>query len=242
VAAAARHDNERRPSQEMYAFADCQDNAMTAARKAPERKAGGVTPARKPAGIAPERDGTAHLGPRLRHYRLMRKLKLKELAELASCSESFLSRIENSQINPSFSTLHRLCKALDIGIANMVAPIEESPCVITRPGERVVVGRGNYRDLENSEAEILVPYADGRLLEGLLVTLEPGGHSNGFVSHRGEEVGYILEGEFELVVDQTTYLLGAGSTFHFRSDIPHSYRNPGERTTRVVWINTPPTF
>lgn len=190
----------------------------------------------------PSREAGISVGVQLRHYRLSRKLKLKELADLAGCSESLLSRIENNQVNPSFTTLHRLCKSLEISVSNMMAATDESHCVISRPGERLVVGRGGLRDPEHSEAEVFIPYRDGRLLEGLLVTLRPGGNSNGFVSHRGEEVGYVLEGEFELTVEDTTHRLGPGCTFFFRSDIPHSYRNPGRKATRVLWINTPPSF
>lgn len=172
----------------------------------------------------------------------MRKLKLKELGDMAGCSESLLSRIENDQVNPSFTTLHRICNALEISISNMMSSVDDSQCIITRPGERVVVGRSTLRDIEHSEAEVFIPYRDGRLLEGLLLTMRPGGNSNGFVAHRGEEVGFILEGEFELTVAEETHLLGAGCTFFFRSDIPHSYRNPGSVNTRVLWINTPPSF
>lgn len=181
-------------------------------------------------------------GLQLRHYRLMRKLKLKELAEMAACSESLLSRIENNQINPSFAMLHRLCKALDTSVASMMAPAAASACHVTRPGERPVVGRSGLRDVEKSEAEVFIPYADGRLLEGVIVTLYPGGNSNGLLSHRGEEVGYVLEGRLELTVAGETHLLDPGCTFFFRSDVAHSYFNPGELTTRVLWVNTPPSF
>jgi transcriptional regulator with XRE-family HTH domain len=211
-------------------------NRSSVARRPPAVK---KPPAKKnPSSV----DEGLHFGLQLRHYRLMRKLKLKELAEMADCSESLLSRIENNQINPSFAMLHRLCKALDTTVASMMAPIDAAVCHVTRPGERPVVGRSSLRDVEKSEAEVFVPYTDGRLLEGVIVILEPGGNSNGVLSHRGEEVGYVLEGQLELTVDTETYLLDPGCTFFFRSDIPHSYLNPGERTTRIVWVNTPPSF
>lgn len=181
-------------------------------------------------------------GLQLRHYRVMRKLKLKDLADLAGCSESLLSRIENNQLNPSLATLHRLCKALDISMANMMTPEEPGKCIVTRPGERLVVGRTSPRNSEKSEAEIFIPYADGRLLEGMVFTLLPGGTSNGRLSHQGEEVGYVLEGEFELSVEGEIHRLGAGCTFYFQSELQHEFRNPGSTITRLIWINTPPTY
>jgi len=36
--------------------------------------------------------------------------------------------------------------------------------------------------------------------------------------------------------------LRAGDSFHFPSEVPHGYRNPGRVRTRVLWVNTPPTF
>jgi mannose-6-phosphate isomerase-like protein (cupin superfamily) len=60
--------------------------------------------------------------------------------------------------------------------------------------------------------------------------------------HEGEEVGYVLSGVLELTVSGVEYLLYDGDSFVYRSEEPHSYRNPGEVTTRVLWVSTPPTF
>jgi quercetin dioxygenase-like cupin family protein len=72
--------------------------------------------------------------------------------------------------------------------------------------------------------------------------VEPGGGSEGAIEHQGEDVGYVLEGEFELIVAGKTYKLQQGDSFFFRSNLPHGYRNPGRKQTRVVWVNTPSTF
>jgi uncharacterized cupin superfamily protein len=81
-----------------------------------------------------------------------------------------------------------------------------------------------------------------QFLYGSIHVVDPGGGSAGAISHHGEEVGYVLEGTFELTVKDRTYLLNAGDSFFFTSDLPHSYRNPGTVQTRVLWINSPPTF
>ncbi len=60
--------------------------------------------------------------------------------------------------------------------------------------------------------------------------------------HEGEEVGYVLEGELQLVVDGMTHAIKQGGSFFFRSDLPHSYGAKGRQNCRVIWINTPPTF
>jgi len=72
--------------------------------------------------------------------------------------------------------------------------------------------------------------------------IEPRANSDEQISHAGEELGYVIEGELELTLDDTLYLLQPGDSFYFPSTVPHSYRNPGKLVTRVLWINTPPTF
>jgi uncharacterized cupin superfamily protein len=78
------------------------------------------------------------------------------------------------------------------------------------------------------------------MLNGYIHVVPPGSGSNGALRHAGEEVGYILTGVIELVVDGEVATLGPGSSFFFQSLLPHSYRNVGTETARILWINTPP--
>jgi uncharacterized cupin superfamily protein len=64
----------------------------------------------------------------------------------------------------------------------------------------------------------------------------------GAMRHEGDEVGYVLEGRLELSIDDKLHALGPGDSFAFPSNLAHTYRNPGTEVTRVIWVNTPPTF
>ena len=72
--------------------------------------------------------------------------------------------------------------------------------------------------------------------------VEPGGASEDLIRHNGQEFGLVLEGELQLIVADETYEIRVGDAFSFDSDRPHGYRNLGKVTTRILWINTPPTF
>ena len=74
--------------------------------------------AQKQPAARPSVDGP-RIGARLKHARLANHMRLKDVAESASCSESMLSKIENERAIPSLTTLHRLCKALKIGRAHV---------------------------------------------------------------------------------------------------------------------------
>ena len=60
------------------------------------------------------------VGARLRHARLLSRMRLKDVAGRARCSESMLSKIENDLAVPSLTTLHRLCKALNLSVSTLL--------------------------------------------------------------------------------------------------------------------------
>jgi transcriptional regulator with XRE-family HTH domain len=190
-----------------------------------------------------EDKASPRIGSQLRRERRIRGLRLKDVADKAGLSQSLISKIENNKTSPSISTLHRVAKALGTSISALFAADESLDQVVQRPQERPIAGKvQSMVEWDGIEAEIIVPYVSGRLLEGFVFIMEPGGHSGGILRHEGEECGYVLEGCLELIVDTETYILNPGDSFFFNSDRPHAYRNPGSVTTRVIWINTPPTY
>ncbi|QIB35575.1 helix-turn-helix domain-containing protein [Ancylobacter pratisalsi] len=185
--------------------------------------------------------GVAAVGPRVRYLRRLHRLRLKDLAAMAGCSESLLSRIENALVVPSLSTLHRLSKALNVNVAALIDPKEEQICTIYGPNNRPRYTRA-AEEGDGSTAEILTPFAEHRQLEGLLLEMPAHGPMCGPFQHAGEEVGYILSGELELHVEGEHYRVQTGYSFFFQSDRIHSYRASGNENCRVIWVNTPPTF
>jgi transcriptional regulator with XRE-family HTH domain len=179
------------------------------------------------------------LGAKVKEARLAANMKLRELAERCGLSESLLSRIENDKTTPSISSLHDVSVALGINLSWFFDEDrhKRSP-VVLRKGERQVI---QYRT-DGSTIESFVPFGGTHLLQGFLLIVEPGGKSVGSLDHAGEEVGYMLGGELELTVNGSVYRLKPGDSFNFRSEEPHSYRNPGRKRALLVWVNTPPTM
>ena len=187
-------------------------------------------------------DDLSAIGSRLRAFRKLQRRRLKDLAAEAGCSESLLSRVENGLVMPSLTTLHRLCKALRVNVAALMESDDAGPCAVYAPGDRPRTSLREAAEGDGSTAETLVPYAEHRRLEALIVSLPAKGLLCGPFVHDGEEVGLVLDGELELLVDGATYRVPTGSSFFLRSDRPHSYRAARGAACRVVWVNTPPTF
>ncbi len=182
------------------------------------------------------------IGLRIRHERRSRKMRLKDLADAAGCSESLLSRVENNIVIPSLTTLHRLCKTLEISVPELLSPPDVSSCVIYRQGQRPSYSNGGPVEGDGSMAEVLAPFKEGRLLEAHVWHVPANRIWCGPYRHVGEEVGYVLDGSLELKVADDTYIVEKGDSFFFNSDLEHSYRSHGEVNCRVLWVNTPPTF
>ena len=182
------------------------------------------------------------IGLRLRHARLGRGLRLRDVAELAGCSESMLSKIENDRAAPSLAVLHRITEALGLTVGEVFSRLHEVGRVVSRPGERPVVAFDPLRSGTGIRMERLIPYGPAHLLQGSIHIVEPGGGSDGMITHDGEEVGYVIEGALELTVGGEVFELTEGCSFVFRSEVPHGYRNTGPVRARVIFINTPPTF
>jgi transcriptional regulator with XRE-family HTH domain len=178
------------------------------------------------------------IGGRLKHARLVKELTLKEVAKAAGCSESLLSKVENGKAYPSLPMLHRIAAALGTNVGALLMAPDEQDSVVSRPEQRtnyVVHGHG-------IRLERVIPYAAAHLLQSNIHWIAPGASLEGDIAHEGEELGYVLEGEIELTVGGRRYLAGEGAAFHFRSELPHSYRNTSSRPARVIWVSTPPTF
>lgn len=182
------------------------------------------------------------IGTRLRHARLTRGYRLKDVGKAAGCSESLVSKIENNRLQPSLHVLHKLCAMLKIGLGELFSAPDDSDAVVTRSGQRSVIDFDPLRQGKGLRMERVIPYAKGHLLQSNIHIIAPGGSSDGTISHEGEEVGYVIAGEIELVVAGRTYALSAGDSFCFASHLAHGYRNAGKREARVLWVNTPPTF
>ena len=200
----------------------------------------------KPAMVLPGEGAREEIciGAHIRHARLTKDLSLRQLADVVGCSESFVSKIENDKVRPSFSMLHRIVAALDINVAALFAErgAELGPVIIMRPNKRPVIhvdhiGRDNGITLER-----LIPHFSGTLLQANIHHINPGANTDGSIEHQGEEFGYVLEGRLRLIVNSVTYEVEHGESFSFPSHLAHSYSNPATVVTRVLWVNTPPTF
>lgn len=182
------------------------------------------------------------IGDRIKTLRRVRDMTLKQLAKQVQTSEGHMSKIENNKAQPSVALLHRITQALDITISLLFEETQKREQVVSRAGERPVIHLDPVRRGTGLHLERVIPHSKERMLQCNIHVIEPNGSSEDHIQHVGEEMGYVLEGELELILEDVAYRLGENDSFHFNSSRRHAYRNPGKTRTRVLWVNTPPTF
>lgn len=175
-------------------------------------------------------------GRRLRDLRRTRGLSLREASDRAGISPSFLSSVERDAVGASLATLQRLTRVYGVTVLSLFEP---------PPSSRRVVRRRHRRALELDHAGVRIEQLaeTAEQLEPQLFTLGPGADSAGAYAHAGEEFLFVIDGELTLWLgERERYRLRAGDALTFPSTLPHRWRNRATGETRLLWINTPPTF
>jgi DNA-binding transcriptional MerR regulator/quercetin dioxygenase-like cupin family protein len=178
-------------------------------------------------------------GRLLRSLRERQDLSLREAADRSGLSVSFVSSLERGASGASVATLQRLTAAYGTTLAGLFAQAGASPGNrLVTAGDRPVLRLGG-------EAVRIEQLARGSTqLEPQLFVLAAGASSDGSYAHAGEEFLYLLSGAATVWVgdDETYRLTRPGDALSFPSTLPHRWRNDARGETRLLWINTPPTF
>jgi DNA-binding transcriptional MerR regulator/quercetin dioxygenase-like cupin family protein len=189
-----------------------------------------------------ETTGTAHDrrvdGRPLRRLRQRQGLSLREAGERTGLSVSFLSALERGVSGASIATLQRLTAAYGTTMSELFGPPDRARQRLVRAGGRPVLRLGD----PSVRIEQLARGATQ--LEPQLFVLAEGATSDGSYTHDGEEFLYLLSGAVTVWVgdDETYRLTTEGDALSFPSTMPHRWRNDARGETRLLWINTPPTF
>ncbi len=174
-------------------------------------------------------------GERFRRLRIRRGLSLAQVARATGVSVSFLSALERGQMQSSVATLRRISRFYRTNILSLFEASRE-PHRLVRPADRKI--------LETTPGVRMELLASGQTaMEPHLFRIQPGGSSGESYKHIGEEFLFVVSGTFEIWLGKDEhYHLKSGDSLYFESTTPHRWKNPGQKETRLLWINTPPTF
>lgn len=182
------------------------------------------------------RGNRVKIGEKLRRLRMSNSLTQEELASRADLTKGYISQLENDATSPTIGTLEDLLDVLGVSLSEFFAKSPELQ-VVYGEEDRVIAG-----DENGLRVELLVPGAQNRTMDPVLVTLQPGEGMDEQPFHEGEEFGFVLAGRVDLTLDGKSYTVRREECFHFPSDRRHQVHNPGKTPAKILWVVSPPTF
>lgn len=188
-------------------------------------------------------DKSTTIFEKIRKLRRERHITLKKMAEETGISINYLSQIERGNTNPSIGILKKITNALGIPLLTLG---DDSSQTTFRREEVAVVRRHMRKKLvypKSKLQEYLLTPDLNRKLAVLLSESKPGkAQEDVLYRHEGEEFGFILEGQYEVTVNEEVYILNEGDSIYFPSQLPHKMRGIGNKRCRTLWVITPPSF
>ena len=177
------------------------------------------------------------IGNKLKRLRIRNELTQEELADRCELSKGFISQVERNLASPSIATLEDMLQSLGTDLKTFFNDAEDTEVVFTAKDTFVKqnIDSGNTINW-------IVPNAQKRDMEPIIIDLEPGGKSYEDYPHDGEEFGYVLAGKIQLVIGNKKYKVGKNECFYFNANQDHHIENISSSVAKVLWVSTPPNF
>ena len=180
------------------------------------------------------------LGEQLRRRRQALGRSLQQVAQACGISVSLLSQLERGHRSISMRTLGALAQELQLPIETLVRNTQYSE----GGAEGAVARAGTHKRIDLGDKGIhkenLTPPAAAGGAEMCRAVIDPAASRGDvlFFTRKGEQVGYVIEGQLELFVRERLLKLKAGDSFCYDGGTPRRWRNPGTTPTTVLWAIT----
>lgn len=181
------------------------------------------------------------VGSRLKEIRRRLDQTLAQVSKSTGVSISNLSKIENSQISPSFDIMKRICDGLGVPIEDFVRPGDKSLV-----SGRKTTTRGEEGDFFTSGQYDYRAHAS-ELSRKAMVPLEIRVRARGveefdhWSQHRGEEFVYVLSGAIQVHTEHyAPFRLDPGESAYFDSSMRHVYVSLSPDDARVLSVSHDP--
>lgn len=177
------------------------------------------------------------IGEKIKNLRLRIGLTQAELAERSDLTKGFISQLEHDLTSPSIDTLENIVGALGMTMASFFEESDKEPTVF------------HFKDAFLAENEELnsvmhwiIPTAQRREMEPVILDLAAGGSTKEYDPFEGEIFGYVLSGSPTLVLGEQKLHLKKADSFYFDATDPFYIENKKNGSAKILWVATPPSF
>ncbi len=179
-----------------------------------------------------------NLGQKIKTLRQRQKVSMQQMAEKTGLSQPLLTQIESEVVAPPVATLLKISKALGVNIGYFFQEEESGKkAVVVRKNERKHIFRRIHEDPARTGyyyESLAYPKAD-KHMEPFHVQFEVKKKEDlTFLTHKGEEFIYVLEGQLEFNYEDETLALEQGDSLYFDSSTPHAFRAVGKKNALAI--------
>lgn len=177
------------------------------------------------------------LGGYLRNLRGRRGWTLADAATAAGIAPSSLSKVENSQMSPTYDLLLKLANGYGVDIAEFFTRSDARSAAgrmaVTRGGE------GQHHVAQNYDHEVLAAALTRKRMMPFRTVIRraPADEPIEWSAHAGEEFVYVMSGR---VIFHTEHYapvaLGPGDSVYIDSGMKHAAVAEGDADAEVLWV------
>jgi len=173
------------------------------------------------------------VGALLRATRRAQGLTIAQVAEATGLTTGFISRVERNETSPSVASLVTICEVLSLPVGSLFEPTKT---VVLALDDAPLVNL----DCEGA-VERLLTRRDERRVQMLRSLLEPGatGGPDLYTMNCEVEVVHVIRNRLRLLFHDGPIDLTEGDTITLSGKDPHSWINPTDQVTDVVWTLVP---
>lgn len=179
-----------------------------------------------------------NIGAEVKCLRKDRQFTLQDLSDRTGLSKPLLSQVENNLVIPPLPTLHRISNALKVPMTHFLSKEDERVMVVRKKDvreapKRFIEGRDPVGHIYSS----LVEGKTSKKMEPVYVEFSRADKEGmTMLTHHGEEFLYVLEGQLEVLYEDTTAVLEPGDSLYLDARIPHAYRSLTRKRTRAIMV------
>lgn len=180
------------------------------------------------------------IGENIKAVRLENQMTLKDLSHATGLSIGFLSQAERGLTALAITSLEKIARALEVELSYFFP--------VKRKGKKEIVKTYEREVFQVANNQYVHYHLSRQLLElnmvPEIVEVLPSREKEEISQHRheGEELLYVLEGVFTLVLNGEKQDLYPGDCAHFSSTTLHNWANFTNQIVKLLVVHTPNGF
>lgn len=183
---------------------------------------------------AKERDENLLIGRRIRNFRTIRGISLKQMSEDISMGYSYLSGLENGKHSITLNNLQKIANYFEVDLVSLISSDQQ---------EEIYYGKESRPSIETKDGTIFQVITNENIknLQVTFAKLPPHAPSERNIHKHieGDELIYVVEGEVMVIVEDTKYHLKKGDSLIFSSSKEHAIFTEN-KSCEVMLVSSPP--